>query len=111
MNVNLKVYNNSLSSMHNLDDFDFSSEMTEPVHHNTELELFNQPPILKKVVSSINYLAEFQEDNVLEDLRLNEQKFVSHAKKLHDDNICPLGLRKNFGRVEFAQKHLFRNGF
>lgn len=89
--------------------------MSENLGHHAENEM-NHPrhtSTLKKVVSVIEKENDIKVSQFLdqpEDTKL-DHKFIAHSKQLHDDNICPLGIFAQQSRVDFAQKHLFRNGF
>lgn len=84
--------------------------MSEPINQNTQDDFCLQPPALNKAVLLIENTNDFNESITDEQIPANDSKYVLHSNNLHTDNLCPLGLRKDLGRVDFAQKHLFRGG-
>lgn len=68
--------------------------MSEHVGRGADYENPRHTSTLKKVVSVIEKENDIKVSQFLdqaEDTK-QEHKFLTHSKKLHDDNICPLGI-------------------
>ena len=87
--------------------------MSENLGTHVDNENPRHTSTLKKVVSVIEKENDIQVSQFLNeaDETKQENRFLYHSKKLHEDNMCPLGIYAQQSRVDFAQKHLFRNGF
>lgn len=44
-------------------------------------------------------------------MKPKEHKFINLSKKYMNEDICPLGIFAQQSRVDYAYKHIFKNGF
>lgn len=105
----------SLASMRPLEDLDL---IDEAIHHGDD-QLFIKTPTYKKVTSMMDACIHNEEEtehdfevDQIDQCHPFEAKYVSRTNNmLHEDHICPIGLKKVDSGSKFAERHLFRNGF
>ena len=97
-----------------LDQLEFQSALSEKLERDIENEDRRHTSTLKRVVSVIEKENDIQVSQFLnedDDIKPKEHKFINLSKKMHQDDICPIGIWAQQSRVDFAYKHIFKNGY
>ena len=97
-----------------LDQLEFQSALSEKLERDIENEDRRHTSTLKRVLSVIEKENDIQVSQFLNEndgVKPKEHKFINLSKKINRDDILPIGMWAQPSRVDFAYKHIFKNGY